>query len=259
MEIFGISLVTLTFLFFTAILASFIDTLAGGGGLITVPALIASGVPPLSTLATNKFQSSMGTATATYVMLVKTKRVLFRNVKFLMLSAFIGSTLGTIAVQFINTKVLDFAIPAILLLITIYFITAPKIKNETRKPKISNKAFQRYVVPPIGWYDGMFGPGTGSFFALAGVSLRGQNLIDSTAVAKTLNFSTNIAALFVFLLAGKVVWVIGVTMMLGQFIGAWCGSHTLLKINPQILRVLVVIVCLSMLVKYSISKGWITF
>ena len=92
-------------LFAVAFVAGFIDTLAGGGGLIALPALIISGLPPLAALGTNKLQGSMGTATASYVML-KTKKVYWHNVREIMFSAFLGSLMGTIAVQFINTGIL---------------------------------------------------------------------------------------------------------------------------------------------------------
>lgn len=244
---------TLVFLFLIAIVAGLLDTLAGGGGLIALPALIMSGIPPLLALGTNKLQGSMGTATATLMMLRK-RRVAWNDVKFLMLHAFIGSTLGTIAVQFVDTKILSFIIPTVLLLTALYFLLSPAPTADKNKAKMSLKKYRMFVVPCIGWYDGMFGPGTGSFFAMAGVSLRGQNLIEATAVAKTLNFATNIAALFVFLAAGKVVWVAGLLMMLGQMIGAWLGSHFLFKINPAYLRMLVVVMCVGMLTKYLISS-----
>jgi hypothetical protein len=103
----------------------------------------------------------------------------------------------------------------------------------------------------------MFGPGTGSFFALAGVSCKGYDLIKSTAIAKSLNFSTNIASLIVFLFAGHIVWVIGLIMMLGQAIGAQAGAHFLFKINPAYLRGIIVMMCVGMLMKYSMSMGWL--
>ena len=255
MDLALVSVEIIAFLFFIAIIAGFIDTLAGGGGLITLPALMMSGVPPLAALGTNKLQASMGTATATYMMLKK-KRVDFSDVKLLMLAAFIGSVIGTIIIQYVDTQVLTFVIPVVLLLIAIYFIVAP-VATETAKPKLSQGKYQYSVVPAIGAYDGMFGPGTGSFFALAGVSLRGHCLVNSTAVAKTLNFATNFASLIVFVLAGQVVWLIGLLMMLGQVIGAWLGSHCLFKVNPSHLRMLVVVMCLGMLLKYSFSIGWI--
>ena len=118
MDFSSVSSDLLLILFSVAIVAGFIDTLAGGGGLITMPALIISGVPPLAVLGTNKLQGSMGTATSTYMML-KHQRIRWHDVKYLMLLAFIGSTLGSIAIQFINVEVLSFAIPVVLLLLPI--------------------------------------------------------------------------------------------------------------------------------------------
>lgn len=264
MELAGFSLQVLSLLFAVAIIAGLLDTLAGGGGLITLPALILSGLSPLSALGTNKLQGSMGTATATCLML-KNKRIAWDDVKFLMLTAFIGSVLGTIAVQFINAEILSLVVPAVLLFIAGYFLLAPLISTlpkgsePTTTPKLSSTHYRNRVIPPIGFYDGMFGPGTGSFFALAGVACRGQSILSATAIAKPLNFSTNIASLIVFLFTGKIVWVIGLLMIVGQFIGAWLGAHVLFKINPGVLRGIVVFMCLAMLVKYSDSMGWISF
>ncbi len=255
MDLAGFSVEILAFLFLAAFLAGFIDTLAGGGGLIVLPALMMSGIPPLLALGTNKLQGTMGTATATYMMLTK-KRVSWHVVRFLMLAAFIGAVLGTIAVQFIRPELLSFVIPVVLLLIVIYFLFSPQVIDGGARPRISDGKYRKIIVPSIGWYDGMFGPGTGSFFALAGVSLRGHGLIDATAIAKTLNFSTNIASLIVFLLAGKVVWLVGLLMMVGQFTGAWGGSHCLFKIPARYLRLLVVAMSLAMLTKYAFSMGW---
>lgn len=245
----------LIFLFSAALIAGFLDTLAGGGGLIALPALIISGIPPLAALGTNKLQGTTGTATATLMML-RSRTIRWPDVKYLMLFAFIGSMAGTIAVQFINTEVLTFVIPVVLFCIAIYFLTASGLSRGQTEPRISKSSYQKFVIPIIGWYDGMFGPGAGSFLALAGVSLRGQTLIDSTATAKALNFSTNIASLIIFLLAGEVVWLAGLLMIVGQVTGAWFGSKCLLRIDPRLLRPLVVIMCVGMLTKYGFSMGW---
>lgn len=252
MEVASLSIEVLGFLFAAAFIAGFLDTLAGGGGLIVLPALIISGLPPLLALGTNKLQGTMGTATAT-IMMLRSKKVQWEDVRRLMLFAFVGSALGTIAVQFLNTNVLVFVIPFVLLVIAVYFIVSPLIKSKHVGARISKEKYQKYIVPAIGWYDGMFGPGTGSFFALAGVSLRGQNIIDATAVAKTCNFATNVASLCVFLFVGKVMWTAGLIMMVGQVVGAWIGSKCLLTINPNVLRIIVVTMCLAMLGKYVLS------
>ena len=252
MEIASLSMEVLGFLFAAAFIAGFIDTLAGGGGLIVLPALILSGIPPLLALGTNKLQGTMGTATASFMML-RNKKVQWGDVRKPMAFAFVGSVLGTIAVQFVNTSVLVLIIPFVLFVIAVYFIVSPFIKSRHVGARLSKEKYQNYIIPVIGWYDGMFGPGTGSFFALAGVSLRGQNIIDATAVAKTFNFATNVASLCVFLLVGKVMWSAGLIMMVGQVAGAWCGSKCLFTINPNVLRILVVTMCLAMLCKYLLN------
>ncbi len=258
MQIPELSIDILFLLFLTALVASFLDTLAGGGGLLTIPALILSGIPPLAVLGTNKFQSSMGTATATFMML-KNKKVTWDEVKGLMLFAFIGSAIGASAVQLINPEMLSFVIPVVLLFIAIYFLIAPKPKESDGDPKMSYLKYRNIVVPIIGSYDGFFGPGTGSFFALSGVALRGHGLISATIIAKTMNFATNVAALLVFLTTGRIVWIAGIFMIVGQGIGAWLGSKFLFKIDPSYLRVLIVLMCAAMLIKYSVSMGWVNF
>ena len=248
----GFSFEILAFLFLVALSAGFIDTLAGGGGLLTIPALLMSGIPPLFALGTNKLQSTMGSGTATFMMLWKNK-IVFGDIKYKMLTAFAGATLGTLLVQLFNAQVLSFVIPVVLLCIAVYFMFAPKIEEDLENPKLSKQKYQYLVIPAIGCYDGMFGPGTGSFFIMAGVALRGKGLIDSTAIAKSLNFATNVASLIVFLIVGKFFWAVGILMMAGQFIGAWIGSHMLFKINPKYLRYIVITMCLAMLVRYGIK------
>jgi len=239
----------LAFLFFVAIVAGFLDTLAGGGGLLTLPALMMAGMPPLAALATNKLQSCMGAGTAALMML-RSRRVRWHNVKSLMLAAFIGSAIGTGIVQLINTDALTIIIPFVIGFIGLYFLFTPTVDVANKKPKMSIPVYKKTIVPLIGCYDGLFGPGTGSFFALAGRALRAQSFLEATATAKTLNFSTNFASLIVFIFAGQVIWLVGLTMMVGQFIGAWLGAHCLFKIPVSFLKYLVVVMCFAMLVKY---------
>ncbi|MFC0537851.1 TSUP family transporter [Pelagicoccus mobilis] len=242
-------------LFTVAVVAGFLDTLAGGGGLIALPALLMAGIPPLAALGTNKLQGTMGTATAS-VMMLRTRRVAWKDVWPLMLIAFLASAAGSVAVQFVDVEVLGFVIPVVLVGTAVYFLFGSVEEKTDQAPGRGNSLFRWLAVPVVGWYDGMFGPGTGSFFSLAGVSLRGQSLVNATAVAKTLNFATNIASLLVFLAAGKVVWLAGGVMIGGQLLGAWLGAHCLLRIKPRLLRSLVVVMCCAMLIKYGSQQGW---
>lgn len=243
-------------LFVIAVFAGFIDTLAGGGGLITIPALILAGIPPLLALGTNKFQGCIGSGTASLMMFRK-KKITFYEVKYLMLMAFVGSAIGTISIQFIDVEILSFIIPLVLFLIGIYFIFMPKTSEIDSQPKMSESMYKFTAVPFIGFYDGMFGPGTGSFLSLSAIALRGMELIKATATAKPMNFATNLASVFVFLIYGQVIFTIGIIMMIGQAIGAYIASHFLLKINPLHLRIIVIVMCFVMLIKYSLQMGWI--
>lgn len=252
MESFVLAPEILLLLFFVALIAGCIDTLAGGGGLIVLPALILAGLSPLQALGTNKLQGSMGTCTATLMML-RHRRVEWSAVKLLMLAAFSGAASGSIVVQFIDPGFLAFVIPVVLIGIGIYFLFAGKLLETRTQARVGTRTYRNAVVPAIGAYDGMFGPGTGSFFALAGVALQGRTLLDATATAKTLNFATNIASLLVFLVAGQIAWAAGLVMMAGQAAGAWLGSHILFRINPQYLRIAIVLVCLAMLARYFMT------
>ena len=251
MDIANFSIEILTFLFFVGVVAGFLDTLVGGGGLLAVPALLLSGIPPIYVLGTNKFQGSMGTGLATFL-LFKKKKLDWNSVKNLMFASFIGSIVGGVIIQFFDTQFLSFVIPIVLVFIAIYFIISPKPKSITSNPK-PNKKFELYAVPVVGFYDGMFGPGAGSFFAMTGVMIKKLEIIQATILAKPLNFASNIAGFIVFFSFGHIAFLIGLLMMIGQMIGAFFGTHYLLKANPLIIRLLIVIISISMLIKYTLS------
>ena len=253
MDIANFSIEILTFLFFVGVVAGFLDTLVGGGGLLAVPALLLSGIPPIYVLGTNKFQGSMGTGIATFLLFRK-KKLDWNSVKSLMFASFIGSIVGGVIIQFVDTQFLSFVIPIVLVFIAIYFIISPKPKSTVSNSK-PNKKFELFAVPVVGFYDGMFGPGAGSFFAMTGVMLKKLEIIQATILAKPLNFASNIAGFIVFFSFGHIAFLIGLLMMMGQMIGAFFGTHYLLKANPLIIRLLIVIISISMLIKYMLSQS----
>jgi uncharacterized membrane protein YfcA len=253
MDIANFSIEILAFLFFVGVVAGFLDTLVGGGGLLAVPALLLSGIPPIYVLGTNKFQGSMGTGIATFLLFRK-KKLDWNSVKSLMFASFIGSILGGVIIQFVDTQFLSFVIPIVLVFIAIYFIISPKPKSTVGNSK-PNKKFELFAVPVVGFYDGMFGPGAGSFFAMTGVMLKKLEIIQATILAKPLNFASNIAGFIVFFSFGHIAFLIGLLMMMGQMIGAFFGTHYLLKANPLIIRLLIVIISISMLIKYMLSQS----
>ena len=251
MDLANYSYEILTFLFIIGMVAGFIDTLVGGGGLLAVPALLLSGIPPIYVLGTNKFQGSMGTGIATFLLFRK-KKLNWEAIKYLMLLSFIGSVVGGVIVQFIDTEFLSLAIPIVLLVIAVYFIISPKPDERVKNSK-PNKTFEKYAVPSVGFYDGMFGPGAGSFFVMTGVMFKKLEIIQATILAKPLNFASNIAGFIVFYSFGHIAFMIGLIMMLGQLIGSFVGTHYLLKANPKVIRLLIVVMSLLMLAKYISS------
>lgn len=239
--------------FAAAALAGFIDSIAGGGGLIGIPVLLLSGLPPINALATNKVQGMAGSFTASMTM-IKKGVVDFKKIWFAALMSFIGATLGTIAVHYINVGVLDILVPIVLIMIGLYFLLVPNIGDVEKKPRMEEKLFNTTVVPGIGFYDGIFGPGTGSFFSLSNIALRGQQIITATGNAKVFNFASNIAAVVVFVVSGKVVWLVGGVMIVGQILGAYLGSLMVIKNGSKLIRPLVVIMCFLMVARYLYDK-----
>ena len=253
MELAQFSLEICFLLFTVAIFAGTLDTLAGGGGLITVPALMMSGAPPLSALATNKLQGSAGTAMATLMMLRK-GQFTWQGIHLKMLASLVGAFVGTVLVQFLDTQVLEIVIVLVLAITGMYFLCAPWLSKTRLFQSTATQSDSRYLkvtIPSIGFYDGMFGPGTGSFFTLAGVALKRMPIVEATAQAKALNFASNITSVIVFAFSGQVLWLIGLVMMLGQSLGAFVGAHLLVRINPAYLRWLIVILCFAMLAKLA--------
>ncbi|MDO5680714.1 MAG: TSUP family transporter [Pelistega sp.] len=244
----------LLLLFFAvAALAGFVDSIAGGGGLITIPVLLLAQIPPISALATNKVQGVAGSFTASLTML-RRRIITVKEIWRAAIMSFIGAAIGTLCVQLLDVAVLDIVIPIVLLLIGFYFLLTPSIGQLEQKPRMSAKAYNLTVVPGIGFYDGLFGPGTGSFFSLANIALRGKQIIKATAGAKVMNFASNIASVTVFVFSGKIIWIIGLVMIAGQVLGAYLGSLMVISHGAKLVRPLVVVVCFLMVARYLYVK-----
>lgn len=235
----------LTLLFVVASLAGFIDAMAGGGGLLTLPALLAAGVPPTQALATNKLQSSFGSFSASWYF-VRNGIVSIKEMRLAIACTFIGSAVGAESVQHIDAGVLTSLIPLLLVAISLYFLLMPKTREQQGKAKISEAMFAFCVGGGVGFYDGFFGPGTGSIFTVCFVALGHFSLVDATARTKVLNFTSNIAALLFFILAGLPVWELGLVMAVGGFLGAQLGARVVVTKGQKWIRPLVIIMSMLM-------------
>lgn len=248
----GVSLASTAVLFMVAILAGFINAIAGGGGLLSIPILMWAGLPPATVLATNKLQACGGSFFASYYF-VRKGIVKLGEIKLAIFCAFSGSILGTLAVQQIDARILESVLPFLILAIGAYFLFSKKITAQDNKQILAPGIFAFTIALCIGFYDGFFGPGTGSFLTLAFVCLAGQNLIKATAHAKVLNFSSNIAALLSFAMAGKVLWLVGGSMLVGQAIGATLGSKLVVSKGSRFIRPLIVTMSILMSAKLLLN------
>jgi uncharacterized protein len=228
--------------------AGFIDSIAGGGGLITVPALILAGLPPVTALGTNKLQSLFGSGSATFAYASKGHVNLKSQSGSALLSA-AGSALGAYAATLVSSQWLRAFLPVLMIAIALYFLFKPIISDEDRAQRMTPVFFAAAIVPAIGFYDGIFGPGTGSFFMLAFVMLAGYGLLKATAHTKLLNFASNIGAFVIFALSGAIDWKTGIVMGAAQFAGARTGAQFAMKNGSSIIKPLLVTVCLALAAK----------
>jgi len=240
-------------LFLTGLGAGTVDAMAGGGGLITLPVLLATGMSPVEALATNKLQGSFGTFAATRYF-VKKRLVNLSEMRTMIISTFIGAVTGTILVQLLDASLLAKVMPGLLVLIALYFMFSPRISDEDSEQRISMGLFAGLVASSIGFYDGFFGPGTGTFFTIAFVSLAGFSLARATAHTKVLNFTSNIASLMFFAVGGHIVWFAGLVMAAGQLIGGQLGAKLVVSKGTRLIRPLIVIVTLAMSAKLLMDQ-----
>jgi uncharacterized membrane protein YfcA len=248
----SISTELLVFLFAVAATAGFIDAIAGGGGLITLPALLWAGLPPVQALATNKLQGSFGTLSASLHFIFDGK-ILRGNLLPLITATFLGALSGTLMVQILPDELVRKTVPVLLILFALYFLFSPRISDEDAHQRLSIRLFAIALCIPIGFYDGFFGPGTGSFFVMAIVALLGYNLTHATGITKILNLTSNLTALLFFTLGGHVVWQLGLILGIAQAAGAWLGAKAAIRHGAAIIRPLLVIISIAVSLKLLLT------
>lgn len=231
-----------------AFCAGFFDAIAGGGGLITVPALFLAGMDPVAALATNKFQASAGSVSAT-VAFARKGLVEWKTGRVLAVCAMAGGVLGALVVSYVDKNWLEASIPVLLLLVASYFTFAPRLDDDKRKKRMTLLMFAIIVAPVVGFYDGVFGPGTGSFFMVGLTLLCGLPVMRAVSFTKLANASCNLGALFIFLLKGAIVWPLAISMAVGAFAGAQLGARCAVKVGTRLVRPMVVIVCCALAIK----------
>lgn len=232
----------------TGLVAGFVDSIAGGGGLITLPVFLNLGIDPRLALGSNKLQATFGSASATFHY-ARAGAVDLKDFRRGCGLAFLGAALGSFLVQQLDPNLLKRIIPVVLIIVAIYVWLRPQLGETDLHPRMSRWRFDLLFGFGIGFYDGFIGPGTGTFYTMALMLGLGLNLTKATAGSKVLNFATNTASLIIFLAAGKILFAAGLAMGLGQWLGARAGSRMVMQRGTQFVRPIFLTVVILIMLK----------
>lgn len=232
-----------------AFFAGFFDAIAGGGGLITLPALFLAGVEPISAIATNKFQAASASVSAT-IAFARKGMIEWRRGRFLILFGLLGGAGGALLVSSINKQWLEACVPILLIFVAIYFVFSPKlVDNKERRKRVSVLVFSFTVTPILSFYDGIFGPGVGSFFMVGFVLLCGLGMMQAISFTKLANASCNLGSLSIFVTKGIIIWPLAIAMALASFVGAQLGARAAVSVGPRLIRPMLIVVCCALAIK----------
>lgn len=227
-----------------AFTAGFIDAIAGGGGLLTIPALLTAGLPPHLVLGTNKLCATFGSATAAWTFY---RRRLFapRQWRRALIATACGALLGAWGAHLLPASWLNQMLPAVVFACGLYLLF-----NPTPAPHAADAPLPRRRQWPhgftLGFYDGIAGPGTGAFWTVSSLLLYPLDLLRASGVARSMNFVSNGMALAVFIIAGQVAWVLGIGMGLALMLGAFLGARTAIRGGSRLIRPVFILVVLAL-------------
>ncbi|WP_419768691.1 sulfite exporter TauE/SafE family protein [Arcobacter sp.] len=226
-------------------LAGYIDSIAGGGGMVQVPVLLLSGLSPLHVLASNKMAGLVGVLMAT-IKYALSKKISWKVVSIAIIPCLIASYIGSRLVMFVSDEIITWAIIlAIPVAMIFLFKKSKKIVEE--KTEVNNKNII-LATAPIGFYDGLLGPGTGTYMTISMKKFLHLDYLVSTASTKPLNFATNVGSAIAFVFAGKVLWGVAIVLGLANIAGSYVGSHYAIKGGEEFIKKVLVFVLVFMLV-----------
>ncbi len=242
-----------------ALVAGFIDAVAGGGGMLTVPALLSLGLPPHIALGTNKVAATFASSTAA---LTYYKKRMFkpRYWRRSFIATLTGAICGTYLVNIISTQWLEKALPLVILFAALYTIFQktphPTAFTSTEHIKHFHKK-QIVQGTSLGFYDGIAGPGTGAFWTVSSMVLYRLDILRACGLAKAMNFTSNVTSLVTFALLGHIDWLIGLTMGICLMAGAYLGAHSAIRFGAGFIRPIFICVVSVLALKLA-YEAWFT-
>ncbi|SMX40139.1 TSUP family transporter [Octadecabacter ascidiaceicola] len=235
-----VTLDVLALLLAVAFFAGFVDAISGGGGLITVPVLIIAGAPPLTAIATNKVQAVFGAGMAAYSY-GRAGHVDLRRQFWVALLALVAGGAGALLTSTLPTQLIRIALPVLLIATALFFALKPGLNDIDRTARMGPLVFSLTIVPLVGFYDGLIGPGAGAFYMIGFVALAGYGVLKATAHTKLLNFSSNFGGLLIYALVASPWWITGLLMGFAQMAGAYVGARMAMRIGSRLIKPLLVV------------------
>ncbi len=235
-------------LFVTGLVAGFVDSIAGGGGLLALPVLLSFGLPPQLALGTNKLQATCGSGSAAWHY-AQYKIVSLRECGLGVCCTVVGAIAGTLLVQRLDAAFLKHIIPVLLLAIAACVLFKPQLGAEDVRPRVTPKLFYPVAGFLLGFYDGFLGPGTGTFWTMALMLGLGFNLTKATGYTKVMNFASNLASLAFFALGRDILYSAGLVMGVGQLLGARIGSRLVVARGAKFIRPVFLTMVLALTLK----------
>lgn len=238
-----------------AFMAGFVDAMVGGGGLIQLPAmfLLQPQLGLAQTLASNKTASFFGTSVSA-VKFARKVPVQWSYLTPAIIAAFIGAFSGALLVSYVHKEQFMPVIITVLLLVLLYTVAKKNFGLLHETKNLSQRQYYIYAIATgtiIGFYDGLIGPGTGSFLVFAFITFFGFDFLNASANAKIINCITNISALLFFFFKGHIVWAIAIPVGLANMLGNYAGAHMALKKGSAFIRVFFIVVVLGLIIKLS--------
>ncbi|CCQ11738.1 FIG011065: hypothetical protein [Pseudoalteromonas luteoviolacea B = ATCC 29581] len=229
---------TWALLCFVAMAAGFIDAIAGGGGMLTVPALLTAGLPPHLALGTNKLAASFGSVTASFAYY---RQKLFDPSFWWqsIVATAIGALLGTLLVDHLSIDFLNKLIPVIIICVACYSLLgklSPTESNELPSTSAIFRIKQWTQGLTLGFFDGMAGPGTGTFWTASNSMLYKMSLLLNCGLARSMNFVSNFISLITFIALGHVNFILGLSMGAFLMCGAWFGAQSAIKFGNKLIK-----------------------
>ena len=252
---FEITILNVVFLCFAGFIAATVDAIAGGGGLISLPSILAAGVPPHFALGTNKFASSFGAVTSAYTF-TRLGKVFVPLMKFTVPCTLVGSVVGVLAALRIDQGFLRIIILVLVFATAIYTIIKKDFGNEDKFTGLTRKNIIQGCVFAftLGFYDGFFGPGTGSFLIFLFIKVYGYDFTIAAGDSKVLNFVSNITSLVMFAVNGKIYYMVGIPMALAMIAGARLGSKIAIKNGAKVIKPIFVTIAMVLTVKLLLDS-----